>query len=104
MKRIENIKILKAIGILLFIIFVAILLFYLGIVVPEYCACDETMYEGQRGIDIWGDEVLCDGESQAFAKVFFQLVTFVVLGLSVLLGFAGFLIYRIKKNHRQNDY
>ncbi|SDG45726.1 hypothetical protein [Epilithonimonas hungarica] len=57
MKRIEKIKILKAIVALLLFIGIPILLFYLGVVVPEYCACDETMYEGQKGIDIWGDMV-----------------------------------------------
>lgn len=97
MKRIEKIKILKAIAVLLLFIGVPILLFYLGVVVPEYCACDETMYEGQKGIDIWGDMVYCDAESQDFAKAFFQLLTMVILVFSAILALIYFLIYRIKK-------
>ncbi|MPT32324.1 MAG: hypothetical protein E2600_11805 [Chryseobacterium sp.] len=97
MKRIEKIKILKAIAALLLFIGVPILLFYLGVVVPEYCACDETMYEGQKGIDIWGDMVYCDAESQDFAKAFFQLLTMVILVFSAILALIYFLIYRIKK-------
>lgn len=97
MKQIEKIKILKAIAVLLLFIGIPVLLFYFGVVVPEYCACDETMYEGQKGTNIWGDMVYCDAESQDFAKAFFQLLTIILLGFSAILLFIYFWLYRIKK-------
>ncbi len=97
MKNADKILVLKVIAVLLLFIGIPILLFYFGVVVPEYCACDETMYEGQKGINIWGDMVYCDAESQDFAKAFFQLLTIVLLGFSAILVLIYFLIYRIKK-------
>jgi len=97
MKQAKPIYILKVIAALVVFISIPILLFYLGIIVPEYCACDETMYEGQKGVNIWGDMVYCDAESQDFAKAFFQLFTIVLLACLAILAFIGFLIYRIKK-------
>lgn len=100
MKQADYIHLLKIIAVLVLFISIPALLFYLGIVVPEYCACDKTMYEGQKGVDIWGDIVYCDGESQDVAEAFFQLFTIVLLGCLALLAFIRFLIYRIKKNNK----
>jgi len=100
MKQTKSIQILEVITALVMFISVPILLFYLGIVVPEYCACDETMYEGQKGINIWGDMVYCDAESQDFAKAFFQLFTIVLLGCLAVLAFISFLTYQFKKNNK----
>jgi len=89
--------ILKAIAIILLMFYIPLLLFYLGIVMPEHFACNESMFEGEKGTDIWGDEVLCDGESMAFEKVFFQLISAIVGGFSVILLILFFLIYHTKK-------
>ena len=100
MRPVEKITLLKAGAALLLLLGIPVLLFYLGVVVPEYCACEETMYEGQKGIDIWGNMVYCDAESQDFAKAFFQLLTVVLVVFMVILTLIGFLIYRLKKNKR----
>ncbi|WP_326984420.1 hypothetical protein VUJ46_07765 [Chryseobacterium sp. MYb264] len=97
MKCKPNRKKLKVIGILLMIIYLPFLLFYVGVAIPEYCACEEWMYEGQRGVDIWGNEVLCDGESQAFGKMFFQLATGVFISFSIVIGLVFFFMYRWRK-------
>ena len=97
MKNKDNHTILKAIAIFLLVFYIPILLFYLGIVIPEHFACNESMFEGENGISIWGDEVLCDGESKAFGKVLFQLISTVVGGFSVILLIVFFLMYSIKK-------
>ena len=89
--------ILKAIAIILLMFYIPLLLFYLGIVMPEHFACNESMFEGEKGTDIWGDEVLCDDESMTFEKVFFQLISAIVGGFSVILLILFFLIYHTKK-------
>ena len=76
------------------------LLYHLAIIVPEYLACDKTMFEGENGIDIWGSEIDCNCESQAFGEMFFQMVTLVIIALSVLLFIIFSLIFRIKKNNK----
>jgi len=95
-----RIKILQIITALLLFISIPVLLFYLGVVVPEYCACEETMYEGQKGINIWGDMVFCDGESQAFAKAFFQFITYILIGFFTILIITNFLLHRLKNNNK----
>ncbi|WP_312393255.1 hypothetical protein [Chryseobacterium sp.] len=97
MKIQANVQILKIVRILLLVVYIPFLLFYVGIVIPEYYACNEFMYEGQRGTDIWGNEVLCDGESQAIGKVFFQLATIIFSVFSIVIGLIFFFIFRLKK-------
>ncbi|EEI90233.1 hypothetical protein HMPREF0765_4184 [Sphingobacterium spiritivorum ATCC 33300] len=53
----------KILFIFLLAVYALLLLFYLGLVVPEYLACTGCMYEGEKGIDIWGSEIDCSGES-----------------------------------------
>ncbi|MEN4761043.1 hypothetical protein ABEG63_11970 [Chryseobacterium sp. C39-AII1] len=88
---------LKIVRILLLVVYIPFLIFYVGIVIPEYCACNESMYEGQRGTDIWGNEVLCDGESQAVGKVFFEFATIIFSIFSIVIGLIFFFIFRLKK-------
>jgi len=97
MKIQANIQILKIVRILLLVVYIPVLLFYVGIVIPEYYACNEFMYEGQRGTDIWGNEVFCDGESQAIEKVFFQLATIIFSVFSIVIGLIFFFIFRLTK-------
>ena len=84
--------IIKTIGIIVSIPFVFSLLFYLGLIIPEYCACDRQMYEGQVGTTIWGDTVDCGGESMFFSEAFFQMfslinVSFVIVLTALLLWY-----------------
>ncbi|MEO5911606.1 MAG: hypothetical protein ABIP95_12005 [Pelobium sp.] len=84
---------IKTIGIIVFVPFVFSFLFYVGLIIPEYCACDRQMYEGQRGTTIWGDTVDCGIENMDFSEAFFQLFTIINLGfITALVGL--FLWYR----------
>ncbi len=94
----NKLKILKIIQIVVLIILLPIFLFYLGIVVPEYLACDKSMFEGQKGVDIWGSEVDCSGENQAFGEAFFQLFSLIISGFLAILLTVLFLTYRIRKS------
>lgn len=76
---------MKIIKILLLIFYVPILLFYLGLVVPEYLACMNCIYEGEMGVDIWGNEVQCFGESKEIGQAFFQLLSLIITGFTIVL-------------------
>lgn len=93
----EKLKMLKVISIILLVLFLPVLLLYLGVIVPEYLACANCIYEGCVGTDIWGSEVQCFGDSKAFGKMFFQLSSIVVAGLSIVSFILFFFIYRLKK-------
>jgi len=95
-----KLKILKIIKIAVLIIFVPILLVYLGIIVPEYLACDKTMFEGQNGVDIWGSEIDCNCESQAFGEAFFQMFSIIIGGFIILLSFIILVIKHIKSSFK----
>lgn len=62
-----------------------LVLFYLGLIVPEYLACVGCDTEGAMGTDIWGDSVQCFGDSKAFGQVLFDLSTMIIVGLSLVL-------------------
>lgn len=94
----NNLKILKIVKIVVLIILIPLIFFYLGIIVPEYLACDKTMFEGQKGIDIWGSEIDCDCESQGFGEAFFQMFSLIISGFLAILLTVFFLTYRIKKS------
>ena len=98
-----KLKRLKIIKIVVLFIFVPILLFYLTIIVPEYLACDKTMFEGQKGVDIWGSEIDCGGENQAFGEAFFQMVSLILSVLSFILLLVFFFTYQIKKSLQPNE-
>lgn len=68
----------------------------MAIIVPEYLACHKTMFEGQNGVDIWGSEIDCNCESQAFGEMFFQMVTMVITAFSLLLIVLFYLTYKLK--------
>lgn len=102
MTKTYKLKILKIIKIAVLIIFVPILLFYLGIIVPEYLACDKTMFEEQNGIDIWGSEIDCNCESQAFGEVFFQMFSLIIGVFTTILFLVFFFTYKIKKTLQSN--
>lgn len=84
----------KILFIFLLAVYALLLLFYLGLVVPEYLACTGCMYEGEKGIDIWGSEIDCSGESRAVGEGFFQLFSIVVSIYSIIIIF---IIYRIRR-------
>lgn len=68
----------------------------MAIIVPEYLACDKTMFEGQNGVDIWGSEIDCNCESQAFGEMFFQMVSIVIIAFLLLLIRLFYLTYKLK--------
>ena len=96
----DKLKTLKIIKIIVLLIFVPILIFYLAIIVPEYLACDKTIFEGENGIDIWRSEIDCNCESQAFGEMFFQMVSLVIIAFSVLLFIIFSLTFQIKKSNK----
>ena len=80
-----KLTLIKTIGIILLIPFVCLLLFYFGLIIPEYCACDPQMYEGGTGTTIWGDLVDCGAESRDFIEAFFQMFSVINLGFTMAL-------------------
>jgi len=94
----HKLKILKIIKIVVLIIFAPILFFYLVIIVPEYLACINCVYEGEMGTDIWGSEVQCFGESKEFGEAFFQMFSLIISVFTIILLLFFFLSYQIKKN------
>jgi len=94
----NKLKLLKTVKIVVLIIFVPILLFYLGIIIPEYLACVNCVYEGEMGTDIWGDEVQCFGESKELGEAFFQLVSIIIGAFSIILASLFSYNYHLKRN------
>ena len=94
----NKLKILKIIRIALLIVFMPILLFYLGIIVPEYVACcDEHKNETNIGVDFWGNQVDCMGESKEFGEFFFNLSTMIIAVFSITLAVVFYLVHHLKK-------
>lgn len=91
-------KTLKAIKIILLIFYILILLFYLGIILPEYLACcDEHKNETNMGVDYWGNQIDCNGESKLMGEFFFQLSSMIVVGFSFVLIIIFYVIFHFKK-------
>ncbi|RKE55519.1 hypothetical protein [Sphingobacterium detergens] len=80
-----GINILKVVQVILGGIYILVILFYLGLIVPEYLACVGCDTEGAMGTDIWGDSVQCFGDSKVFGQVLFDLSTMIIVGLSTIL-------------------
>ncbi len=95
----KDMGILRVIQVFLGSFYLLLILFYLGIIVPEYFACVNCHTEGAMGIDIWGDQIKCFGDSKAFGKVLFDLSSVIVAGLSTVLIFL-FFWKKMKFNNR----
>lgn len=91
----------KILFIFLLTVYAVLLIFYLGLVVPEYLACTSCMYEGEKVMDIWGSEVDCSGENQAVGEAFFQLLSIVLTLYSILIIFIIYWMKRFNKINRQ---
>ncbi len=98
MTVLQKLKILKVINILLIIILIPVLSIYLLLIIPEYAACNDTMFEGEKGIDIWGSRIDCDPESRAFSQAFFQMFSMAVCGISLVLILINIFCFRLKKH------
>lgn len=94
---------IKVIGMCVGIPFVFSLLFYLGIIIPEYCACDSSMYEGATGTTIWGDLVDCGGDSMDFSESFFQLFTIINLAFTIVLMGLFFYYKNVRSKQRMEN-
>jgi len=93
----EKLKLLKFFSTVLIVILVPIALFYLFLIIPEYCACSQVQFEGEKGIDIYGSEIDCGGENQAFSKTFFQMFSLITGGISLVIIIINIFYYRLKK-------
>ncbi|TDX86555.1 hypothetical protein [Epilithonimonas xixisoli] len=92
----QKLKILKFINILLVIFLIPILLIYLLLIIPEYSACNDAMFEGEKGIDIWGSTIDCDAESRAFSEAFFQMFSMIAGGISLVMILINILYFKLK--------
>lgn len=93
----EKLKLLKFFSTVLIVILIPIALFYLFLIIPEYCACSQVQFEGEKGIDIYGSEIDCGGENQAFSKAFFQMFSLITGGISLVIIIINIFYYRLKK-------
>ncbi|MBV6878902.1 hypothetical protein NG800_002400 [Epilithonimonas ginsengisoli] len=93
----EKLKLLKFFGTILIVILIPIALFYLFLIIPEYCACSQVQFEGEKGIDIYGSEIDCGGENQAFSEAFFQIFSLITGGISLVIIIINIFYYRLKK-------
>jgi hypothetical protein len=97
MKASEKLKLLKVTKMILLICYISVLLFYLGLVLPEYLACVNCNYERAMGVDIWDNEIQCFGESKEFGKFFFQCSSMMLVGFTFVLVICYCLIYHLEK-------
>lgn len=97
----EWVTILKVLKIILILILIPILIFYIFAVVPEYLACININMEGGRGIDIYGGEIDCSGESKDFVKGFFEFLSVVISGFLLALFLLIFFTRKMKKKLAQ---
>jgi len=95
-------KLLKAILIILGIFTLIVLLLWGVFILPEYLACSKTMYEGQKGITFWGDEVDCTCENEAFIEAFFQMFS-LIIALLVTVLVAVYIMYKRKKQRLNHE-
>lgn len=93
----QKLKILKFINILSIVFLIPILLIYLLLIIPEYSACNDAMFEGEKGIDIWGSKIDCDAESRAFSEALFQMFSMIAGGISLVLILINIFYFRLKK-------
>lgn len=99
----EKLKLLKFFSILLIVILIPIALFYIFLIIPEYCACSQVKFEGEKGIDIYGDEIDCGGENQAFSEAFFQMFSMITGGISLVIIIINIFYYRLKRQLTKNE-
>ena len=99
----EKLKLLKFFSILLIVILIPIALFYLFLIIPEYCACSQVQFEGEKGIDIYGSEIDCGGENQAFSEAFFQMFTLIIGGISAVIIIINIFYYRLKRQLSKDE-
>jgi hypothetical protein len=93
----EKLKLLKVIKIILLICYTSVLLFYLGLVLPEYIACVNCNSERVMEVDIWGNEIQCFGESKEFGEFFFQCSSMMLVGFTFVLVICYCLLYHLEK-------
>ena len=85
---------------ILSIIFIALLLFYLLAIVPQYVACTGDSYEGEVSSTIWGEEVDCSGENGTVIESLFEMVSLVLfLSFGVITVFH--LVYKRNQKNRK---
>ncbi|MCD9854412.1 hypothetical protein LUD75_06830 [Epilithonimonas sp. JDS] len=98
----QKLKILKFINVLLMIVVIPLLLIYVLLIIPEYSACSDTMFEGEKGIDFWGDEIDCNAESQAFSEALFQMFSVIIIIIVSFLILINLFYFSLKKGLLQS--
>lgn len=93
----KKLKFFKVIKIVLLIMYIPLLLIYLGLFVPEYLACVNINEDGAIGKSIWGNEVECFGESRGLGDGLFIFFSEIIGVLTIVVA-AIFLIL----NHFRN--
>lgn len=94
----RKLRLLKVTKILLLTVYIPALAVYLGIFVPEYLACAGINEDGAVGINIWGGEVQCFGESGDLAKGLFQFFSLIISGFTLIMISYLIIYYKFKKH------
>ncbi len=92
-----KLKKLKVVLIVIAIIFLIVLLFYLTDLLPKYLACDEHKNETNIGIDIWGNQIDCDGLTNYYAEKFFQFSSVIVGIFSIVTSLLTYYYFKLRK-------
>ncbi|NRS89110.1 hypothetical protein HNQ02_002032 [Flavobacterium sp. 7E] len=93
-----KLKIIKRVIITLLVVYIPFILFYLGIVFPEYLACVNYEDEGISDRNNWGYENPCFGENKYIGESIFELFSLLILGFTVVLGILFHTTHQLKKN------
>lgn len=77
-------RFIKAVHIILIVLFLLLVAFDLLLVLPEYCACS-TAAEGATVITFWGYSLDCIGDTAEFSWVFFKLVGLIAVTVLIII-------------------
>lgn len=90
-------KTFKIIKIVSLILYIPLLLIYLGLFVPEYLACININQDGAIGKSIWGNDVECFGESKGLGDGLFIFFSEIIAGLTVVILIIFVILNYLKK-------
>lgn len=73
-----------------------LLVFAVGIVLPEYWACNNAT-ENEITYDIWGSEVYCGAENTEFSEFILYLMSLWLVGFGVVYAVLHWYHLKLKK-------
>lgn len=94
----RKLRLIKVIKILLLTVYFPALAVYLGVFVPEHLACAGINEDGAIGINIWGGEVQCFGESGDLGRGLFQFFSLVISGFTLIMIIYLIFYYKLKRH------